>query len=169
MSFLLPLLCLVPLPPPPRILPGPPDFSSLPEQYHDPGEVFSKQRALTLPLHHPYDCTIDLLPGLPLPYSRLFNLSRPEREAIEAYLGESLASGFIWPSSSPLGAGFFFVKKKDGSLCPCIDYRALNNITIKNKYSLPLIDSAFAPLHKALFFHQTRFTQRLSSGVYLRE
>uniref|UniRef100_A0A674MXQ5 Gypsy retrotransposon integrase-like protein 1 n=1 Tax=Takifugu rubripes TaxID=31033 RepID=A0A674MXQ5_TAKRU len=56
------------------------------------------------------------------------------------------------PSSSPVGAGFFFVQKKDGTLRPCIDYRSLNEITIKNKYPLPLLDAAFAPLHRAKVF-----------------
>jgi len=71
---------------------------------------------------------------------------------MEKYISESLAAGIIRPSSSPVGAGFFFVGKKDGSLRPCIDYRGLNNITVKNKYPLPLISSAFAPLHGAQVF-----------------
>ncbi len=50
---------------------------------------------------------------------------------MEDYIQESQASGFIRPSTSPAGAGFFFVTKKDGGLRPCIDYRALNEITIK--------------------------------------
>lgn len=54
---------------------------------------------------------------------------------------ESLDLGIISPSTSPVGAGFFFVTKKDKTLHPCIDYQGLNNITIKNKYPLPLIDS----------------------------
>ena len=49
-------------------------------------------------------------------------------------------SGFIRPSKSPYGAPVLFMKKKDGSLRMCIDYRALNKITIKNKYPLPRID-----------------------------
>nr|CBN81752.1 Pol polyprotein [Dicentrarchus labrax] len=121
-------------------------------QYHDLGEVFSKHRAVTLPPHRPYDCAIELLPGSTLPTSRLYNLSRPEREAMEKYIGDSLAAGLIRPSSSPVGAGFFFVTKKDQTLRPCIDYRGLNDITIKNKYPLPLIDPAFEPLHKAQVF-----------------
>ena len=48
--------------------------------------------------------------------------------------------GFIRPSKSPYGAPVLFVKKKDGSLRMCIDYRALNKITVKNKYLLPRID-----------------------------
>ena len=133
-------------------VPESPDLTLVPLDYHDLGSVFSKQHALSLPPHRPYDCAIDLLPGSPLPSSRLFNLSLPEREAMEGYIRDSLAAGIIRPSSSPVGAGFFFVSKKDKSLRPCIDYRGLNDITIKNKYSLPLIDSAFVPLRGATVF-----------------
>ena len=136
----------------PPTVPESPDLTLVPLDYHDLGSVFSKQHALSLPPHRPYDCAIDLLPGSPLPSSRLFNLSLPEREAMEGYIRDSLAAGIIRPSSSPVGAGFFFVSKKDKSLRPCIDYRGLNDITIKNKYSLPLIDSAFVPLRGATVF-----------------
>ena len=91
----------------------------MPEVYHSLGEVFSKQQALLLPPHRPYDCAINLIPGAAFPKGRLYSISRPEREAMEAYIKDSLAAGFIRPSSSPLGAGFFFVGKKDGSLRPC--------------------------------------------------
>lgn len=132
--------------------PHPPDLSSVPEIYHGLATVFSKQRALSLPPHRPYDCQIDLLPGAQLPSSRLYNLSRPEREVMEKYIKDSLTAGLIRPSSSPVGAGFFFVGKKDGTLRPCIDYRGLNDITVKNKYPLPLLDSAFHFLHQATVF-----------------
>lgn len=62
---------------------------------------------------------------------------------METYINDSLAAGIICPSSSPAGAGFFFVEKKDKSLRPCIDYWGLNDITVKNHYPLPLISSAF--------------------------
>ena len=72
---------------------------------------------------------------------------------MDKYFGEALAAGLIRPSSSPAGAGgFFFVEKKDGSLRPCIDYRGLNEITVKNRYTLPLISSAFTTLQRAKFF-----------------
>uniref|UniRef100_A0A8P4GRA6 CCHC-type domain-containing protein n=1 Tax=Dicentrarchus labrax TaxID=13489 RepID=A0A8P4GRA6_DICLA len=87
--------------------PEPPDLSAVPVEYHNLGEVFSKHRAVSLPPHRPYDCAIELLPGSTLPSSRLYNLSRPEREAMEKYIGDSLAAGLIRPSSSPVGAGFF--------------------------------------------------------------
>lgn len=76
----------------------------------------------------------------------------PEKKTMETYIWDSLAAGLIQPSSSPVGAEFFFLEKKEGSLCPCIDYRSLSNITIKNKYPLPFIDSAFEPLHQATVF-----------------
>ena len=129
-----------------------PDLSSVPPEYHYLGEVFNKSRATSLPPHRAYDCAIDLLAGTTPPRGRLFSLSAPERLAMENYIGESLATGLICPSSSPAGAGFFFVGKKDGSLRPCIDYRGLNSITVKNRYPIPLISSAFATLQKARFF-----------------
>ena len=128
------------------------ELSNVPPDYHDLSHVFSKTSATSLPPHRPYDCAIDLLPGAPLPTKRLFNLSKPEREAMEKYITESVAAGLIRPSSSPVGAGFFFVEKKDKTLRPCIDYTGLNDITVKNRYPLPLIDSAFSPLHSARVF-----------------
>uniref|UniRef100_A0A8K9UV21 Gypsy retrotransposon integrase-like protein 1 n=1 Tax=Oncorhynchus mykiss TaxID=8022 RepID=A0A8K9UV21_ONCMY len=88
----------------------------------------------------------------PPPRGRLYSLSAPERKALEDYLSVALDAGTIVPSSSPAGAGFFFVKKKDGSLRPCIDYRGLNDITVKNRYPLPLMSSAFEILQGARFF-----------------
>lgn len=128
------------------------NLASVPTEYHDLMEVFSKTKALALPPHRPYNCSIDLLSGASLPSSLLYNLSAPERRSMEKYINESLASGIIRPSSSPLGAGFFFVKKKDGTLCPCIDYRGLNSITIRNKYPLPLMHSAFELFQGACVF-----------------
>nr|XP_008302615.1 PREDICTED: uncharacterized protein LOC103374318 [Stegastes partitus] len=108
----------------------PPNLISVPPEYHDLATVFSKDLARALPPHRPYDCANNLLPGVPLPSSRLYKLSRPEKEDMEEYINESLVAGLIRPSSSPLGAGFFFVEKKDSSLRPCIDYGGLNDITV---------------------------------------
>ncbi|KAI2647554.1 Transposon Tf2-6 polyprotein [Labeo rohita] len=128
------------------------NLSNVPTEYLDLKEVFSKSRAASLPPHRPYDCAIELLPGTSPPKGKLYSLSAPEREAMEKYISDSLAAGLICPSSSPAGAGFFFVKKKDGSLRPCIDYRGLNSITVKNTYPLPLMSSAFERLQGASIF-----------------
>ena len=147
--------CLRSAPSPPsaaRPSPPAPNLSGVPSAYHDLARVFSKDQALSLPPHRPYDCAIDLLPGAPLPVGRLYNLSVPEKETMRNYISESLASGIIRPSSSPVAAGFFFVAKKDGSLRPCIDYRQLNAITVRNRYPLPLLSSTFEPLTHATIF-----------------
>lgn len=68
------------------------------------------------------------------------------------YVETSVATGIIRPSSSPSGAGFFFVGKKVKSLGLCIDYRGLNDITVKNRYPLPLISTAFELLQGAKIF-----------------
>ncbi|KAL2080706.1 hypothetical protein ACEWY4_024499 [Coilia grayii] len=129
-----------------------PDLSAVPPEYMDLKAVFSKSRATSLPPHRPYDCAIDLLPGTSPPRGRLYSLSQPETKAMEKYISESLAAGIIRPSTSPAGAGFFFVGKKDGSLRPCIDYRGLNEITVRNRYPLPLMSSAFEILQGATIF-----------------
>ena len=130
----------------------PPNLEGVPREYHDLGGVFCRSRATTLPPHRPYDCAIELQSGATPPRGRIFSLSRPEREAMEKYLEESLAAGIIRPSSSPAGAGFFFVGKRDGTLRPCIDYRGINAMTVRNRYPLPLMNTAFDLLQGATVF-----------------
>ncbi|KAM4705173.1 MAM and LDL-receptor class A domain-containing protein 1 [Rhinophrynus dorsalis] len=126
--------------------------NSIPKSYRDFSDVFSKQKAAELPPHRSFDCSIDLLPGTMPPRGRTFLLSEPENKALLEYIQENLARGFIRHSSSPAGAGFFFVSKKDGTLRPCIDYRGLNKVTIKNRYPLPLIPELFDALKDAKIF-----------------
>lgn len=134
------------------------DSSAASSEYHDLKQVFSNDKALSLPPHRPYDCAIDLLPGSPLPSKKLYNLSKPKKEAMDAYIQDSLSTGLIRPSSSSLGAGSFFVEKKDRSLRPCIDYTGLKEVTIKNgrsgrsipyhlltQHSLPSMTLCFLP------------------------
>uniref|UniRef100_A0A3B3HFG0 CCHC-type domain-containing protein n=1 Tax=Oryzias latipes TaxID=8090 RepID=A0A3B3HFG0_ORYLA len=128
------------------------DLTNIPTCYHDLRSVFCKSRASALPPHRPYDCAIELLNGAPLPKSKLYNLSGPEKSSMEAYIQEALSLGHIRPSSSPVAAGFFFVEKKDKTLRPCIDFRELNQITVKDKYSLPLLESVFNSVQQAMIF-----------------
>ena len=129
-----------------------PDVTGVPAEYLDFKEVFSKTKATSLPPHRPYDCAIELHPGAVPPKGRLYSLSAPERKSMETYVNDSLAAGIIRPSTSPAGAGVFFVAKKDKTLRPCIDYRGLNDVTVKNRYPLPLISSAFELLQGATIF-----------------
>lgn len=129
-----------------------PDLSSVPACCHHLREVFSKSKAMSLPPHRPYDCEIDLVPGFKIPKGRLYSISGPEKQAMQEYIETSLKAGLIQPSLSPAGAGFFFVEKKEGSLRPCIDYSPLNDITVKNRYPLPLMSSVFDQLQQAKVF-----------------
>ncbi len=116
-------------------------IQGLPIEYHYLCEAFSRSKASQLPPHRPGDCAIDLLPGgVP---TRIFPLTQQESEVMKAYIEEELSKGFIRPSTSPASASFFFVKKKDGGLRPCIDYRHLNEITVK--FSLPSATSSSRP------------------------
>ncbi|CAJ0955438.1 unnamed protein product [Ranitomeya imitator] len=126
--------------------------SEVPEFLSDYRDVFDEPKSSALPPHRDCDCAIDLIPGSKFPKGRLFNLSVPEHAAMRSYVKESLEKGHIRPSSSPLGAGFFFVAKKDGSLRPCIDYRLLNKITVKFQYPLPLLSDLFARIKGASWF-----------------
>ncbi|KAK3570829.1 hypothetical protein QTP86_027643 [Hemibagrus guttatus] len=101
---------------------------SPPQVHHLPAQA---TRASKLPPHRPWDCAIDLIPGEPVPKGRIYSLSIPEEKAMEEYIQEALTQGYIRPSTSPAASSFFFVAKKDGSLRPCIDYQALNQITVK--------------------------------------
>ncbi|KAK3532299.1 hypothetical protein QTP86_016063, partial [Hemibagrus guttatus] len=103
----------------------------IPTCYAPFSDVFCPKRASKLPPHRPWDCAIDLLPGEPVPRGRIYPLSILEEKAMEEYIKEALAQGYICPSTSPAASSFFFVAKKDGGLRPCIDYRALNRITVK--------------------------------------
>ncbi|KAK3567115.1 hypothetical protein QTP86_010087, partial [Hemibagrus guttatus] len=130
--------------------PPPPDH--LPQAYAEFREAFSKERASRLPAHQPWGCAIDLLPNASPPRGRIYPLSLPESKAMEEYIESALAAGHIQPSTSPVAAGFFFVGKKDGGLCPCIDYRGLNAITVRYPYPLPLVPAALEQLRGARIF-----------------
>uniref|UniRef100_A0AAY5K2N8 ribonuclease H n=1 Tax=Esox lucius TaxID=8010 RepID=A0AAY5K2N8_ESOLU len=123
-----------------------------PPAYSQFRQVFSEEKASELPPHRPWDCAIELIEGAPLPRGRVYPLSVPETEAMNTYIDESLRQGAIRPSTSPAASSFFFIGKKDGGLRPCIDYRGLNAVTIKNRYPLPLISAALEQIGQASIF-----------------
>ncbi|SJL16260.1 uncharacterized protein ARMOST_19780 [Armillaria ostoyae] len=83
---------------------------------------------------------------------KVYPLNRDEQEQLDKFLDENLESGCITESKSPFASPFFFVKKKDGSLRPIQDYRKLNEMTIKNRYLLPLISELIDKLQGAKYF-----------------
>ena len=101
---------------------------------------------LGLPPDKEIEFTIDLIPGTDPISIPPYRMAPAELRELKAQLEELLSKGFIRPSISPWGALVLFVKKKDGSLRLCIDYRRLNRVTIRNQYPLPRIDELFDQL-----------------------
>jgi hypothetical protein len=95
---------------------------------------------------------IDLLPGTALIAKRPYHMAPTELAELKLQIAVLQQKGFIRPSSSPRGALVLFVTKKNGSMRMCIDYRSLNEVTIKNKYPLPRIDDLFDQLQRAKYF-----------------
>ncbi|XP_022157022.1 uncharacterized protein LOC111023849 [Momordica charantia] len=105
-----------------------------------------------LPPSREVDFCIELLPGT-APISKApYRIAPAELKKLKLQLEELLDKGFIRPSVSPWGAPVLFVKKKDGSMRLCIDYRELNKVTVKNKYPLPRTDDLFYQLQGAKVF-----------------
>ena len=107
-------------------------MSALQEQYKSYQDVFEKKNADILSQHRLYDCAIDIKDGTQVLFGPIYNQSQDELATLKEYIDENLAKGFIWHSKSPAGASILFVKKNDGSLQTCVDYRGLNKVTIKN-------------------------------------
>ncbi|KAA3465240.1 Retrotransposon protein [Gossypium australe] len=95
---------------------------------------------------------IELLPGTALVSIAPYRMAPKELTELKAQLQELLDLSFIRPSVPPEGAPILFVKKKDGTMRMCIDYRQLNKLTVKNKYSLPRIDNLFDQFRGAYVF-----------------
>ena len=95
------------------------------------------------------DFAIHLEPGTKPICIPPYRMALAELKELKDQLQDLLSKGFICPSVSPWGAPVLFVKKKDGTMGMCIDYRQLNKVTMKNKYPLPHIDDLFDQLHRA--------------------
>ena len=138
--------------------------TKLPAEYSDFAEVFSSDLASKLFEHIGInDHAIELVKGQQPPYRPIYSLRLVELETLKAYIETNLANGFIRPSKSPAGALILFDRKSDGSLRLCVDYRGLNNLTIKNRYPLPLIGESLDRLGRA-----KRFTQLDLTSAYHR-
>jgi hypothetical protein len=116
---------------------------------HSYADIFSETAFDSLPECRKWDHAIELecepSPG----FRKVYPMTLTEQTEMDAFLEEALATGRIRQSKSPLGAPVFFIKKKDGKLCFIQDYRALNTITRKNCYPLPLIDDLIHQLKDA--------------------
>ena len=95
---------------------------------------------------------IDVVPGTAPISLPPYRMAPAELKELKEQLQDLLDKGFVRPSTSPWGAPVLFVKKKDGSLRLCIDYKQLNKVTVRNKYPLPRIDDLFDQLQGASCF-----------------
>ena len=129
-----------------------PDLSHIPEEYHDFADVFSKSKADTLAPHRPYDLKINLEEGASPPVGTMYSLSQSEIHTLREFIDEHVRIGFIRPSASSHGAPVLFVRKKDGSLRLCVDYRGLNKISKKDRYPLPFISDLLSTAGKARLY-----------------
>jgi len=94
------------------------------------------------------------MPGVAPPVKAPYQMSHEELKELKVQLEELLAKGYIKPNKLSYGAHIFFIHKKNGTLRMCVDYKALNKVTMKNQYSLPRIDDLFDRLSGAKVFNR---------------
>jgi hypothetical protein len=97
---------------------------------------------------------IQLQQDSPLPNIGMYRMSLMENDEIKKQIQELLDKGVIMPRTSLCGSPIILVPKKDGTLCMCVDFRALNKITVKNSYPLPRIDDFLDQLKDAKYFNK---------------
>ena len=105
-----------------------------------------------LPPDRDIEFAIELVPGTTPIAKKPYRMPANELSELKKQVEELEEKGYIRPSTSPWGAPVLFVKKKDGTMRMCVDYRALNDVTIKNKYPLPRIEDLFDQLKGAAIF-----------------
>jgi hypothetical protein len=124
----------------------------VPTSLHTYADVFSETAFDTLPECRKWDHAIELEREPSPGFRKVYPMTLTEQTEMDTFLEEALATGRIRQSKLPLRALVFFIKKKDGKLCFVQDYRALNAITRKNRYPLPLIDNLIHRLKDVHYF-----------------
>ncbi|SJL18332.1 uncharacterized protein ARMOST_21918 [Armillaria ostoyae] len=125
----------------------------VPPEYQSFRDLFSKENFNELPERKPWDHAIELVPNTKSTLDcKVYPLNRDEQAQLDKFLDKNLNSGCIQLLKSPFASPFFFIKKKDGTLCPVQDYRKLNEMMIKNRYPLPLISELINKLQGAKYF-----------------
>ncbi|UTT89702.1 hypothetical protein NDA17_007024 [Ustilago hordei] len=126
--------------------------ADIPKPYQHLRDVFDEVEADKLPHHTEHDLHLELIEGGKPPQGPLYLKGPKEMSELRRYLDENLEKGFIRPSKSPARSPVLFVPKKDGGLRLCVDYRGLNEITVKNRAPLPLIEEQLFLLRKAKIY-----------------
>ena len=136
--------------------------TEIPAEYSNYSNVFLAENAAKLPENTGInEHTIELEKDKQPSFGPIYSLGPVELEILKIYIKINLANGFIQPSKSLAKAPILFYRKPDESLCFCVDYWGLNNITIKNQYLLPLIGESLNRLGRA-----KRFTQLDPTNAY---
>ena len=115
------------------------DLSNIPSEYYKFANIFSKTKAEILSPHCSYNLKINLKEGAQLLVGPIYSLLVSKQKALKKFIEENLNTDFIQPTSSLHGTLVLFVKKKDGSLCLCVNFCGLNYISKKDYYLLLLI------------------------------
>ena len=124
----------------------------MPEEYLQYNKLFQEELDTGLPEYSQWDHEIPLQEGIQPKLHKVYRLNPEQRQALKDYIEENLRKGHIRASTSPAGYPILFIPKKNGKLQLYIDYRQLNDITIKNRYPLPLISDLRDRLYKAQWF-----------------
>ena len=124
----------------------------VPPEYHEYLDVFDEDKANRYPEPQQWDHKIEMKEGFEPKLFKAYNLTPKEQTELDKFLKENLDKEYIKPLQSPMASPFFFVKKKDGKLRPCQDYRYLNEWTVKNAYPLPLISEIMDKIKGAKYF-----------------
>jgi hypothetical protein len=127
----------------------------VPEEHHKYLDIFNGEKANWFPEKRSWDHKIKIKKGFEPRSFKSYNLMPEEQVEQDKFIKENLEKGYIRPSQSPMASPFFFVKKKDGKLRPCQDYRYLNDFAVKNAYPLPLIFEIMDKLKGAKYFYKT--------------
>lgn len=114
--------------------------------------IFNKKGFDELPKCCPWDHAIELTPRSKPVDCKIYPLNLDEQKALDDFLEENLKSGCIRLLNLPMASPFFFIKEKDGTLCPVQDYQKLNDMMIKNHYLLPLIQELINKLKTSKVF-----------------
>lgn len=127
--------------------------SKVPKYHWDYSDIFSQKKAERMPIRKTYNHGIEFVEDASLPKpAKLYPLSPLEKNSLDEWIKEELRKGYISKSKSPVAAPVFFVKKKGGLLRLVVDYRKLNNITVKNRYPIPCITDLIDSLSQAKIF-----------------
>ena len=122
------------------------------QKFHEFFELFSEKETNKLTPHRPYDHKINFIKRKQPGYGLLYSMSQGELQILKKFLDENFAKGLIRANSSPAISPVLFIRKPGGGFRLCVNYKAFNAITVKNKYPLPLIQEILNRLTRAKYF-----------------